>query len=119
MSDKKLENLNPFQKGQSGNPAGRPKGSKNRASIVKHWLEATESIVNPLTGEKETLSQQDIMTLAIIKKARKGDVAAYRELMDSAHGKITEHTDITSGGEPVSIPVIKWAGESENGDTDT
>jgi hypothetical protein len=95
---------------------GRPKGSKNRSTLVRQWLEASESIVNPITGEKERLTQQDIMTLAIIKKARKGDVAAYKELMDSAHGKVTDHTDITTNGNSVNIPVIKWAGENEGGE---
>ena len=28
----------PFQKGQSGNPAGRPRGSRNRASVLVHSL---------------------------------------------------------------------------------
>jgi len=82
-----------FQPGECGNPAGRPKGSRNRASIVKEWLEVMESVKNPITGLKETLQQQDIMTLALIKKARAGDVNAYKELMDSAHGKIVEKID--------------------------
>ena len=102
-----------FKKGESGNPNGRPTGTKNRSTLVREWLEATESIINPISGEKEILSQQDIMTLALIKRARKGDVSAYKELMDSAHGKITEHTDITSNGTTVSVPVIKWAGDTE------
>lgn len=29
-TEKKLRNLKPFQKGQSGNPDGRPKGSRNK-----------------------------------------------------------------------------------------
>jgi SRSO17 transposase len=33
------------------------------------------------------------MTLALIKKAREGDVNAYRELMDSAHGKQTNQIE--------------------------
>jgi hypothetical protein len=41
------------------------------------------------------------MTLALIKKAREGDVQAYKELMDSAHGKIEQKTDITSKGQKI------------------
>ncbi len=84
-----------FKKGQSGNPNGRPKGSRNRSTIVREWLECSESVTNPITGEKETLQQSDIITLALIKKARKGDVNAFKELMDSGFGKSTqtiEHT---------------------------
>ena len=33
-----------FKKGQSGNPKGRPVGSKNRSTIVKKWLETVQKI---------------------------------------------------------------------------
>ena len=85
MADK-LENLKKFEKGESGNPNGRPKGSKNRSTIARQWLEVNQSLKNPLTGEQETMSQEDLMTLALIKKAREGDVNAYKALMDSGYG---------------------------------
>ena len=84
------ENLKPFKKGQSGNPNGRPKGSRNRRTIVRKWLEAKEEIKNPITGETELVEQSDIMVLGLIKKARKGDVSAFKELMDSGYGKLME-----------------------------
>ena len=40
--DKRLENLVPFEKGQSGNPAGRPRGSKNKITILREMLEASD-----------------------------------------------------------------------------
>lgn len=82
----KLDNLKPFEKGTSGNPNGRPKGAKNRSTIARYWLEVNEHSKNPLTGQDETLSQEDLMTLAQIKKAREGDVNAYKALMDSGYG---------------------------------
>jgi hypothetical protein len=85
MADK-LENLKPFEKGESGNPNGRPKGAKNRSTIAKYWLEVNQNLKNPLTGESQTMSQEDLMTLALIKKARDGDVNAYKALMDSGYG---------------------------------
>ena len=75
-----------FPKGESGNPNGRPKGSKNRSTIARYWLEVQQSLKNPLTGQNETMSQEDLMTLALIKKAREGDVNAYKALMDSGYG---------------------------------
>ena len=80
------ENLIPYEKGQSGNPKGRPKGSKNRSTIAKKWLSVEQDLKNPLTGEKENMSQEDLMTLALIKKAREGDTQAYQKLLDSAYG---------------------------------
>jgi len=79
-----------FKAGESGNPAGRPKGTRNRSTIVREWMEAIERAKNPITGETEELSQADIATLAVLKKARSGDVNAYRELMDSAFGKVPD-----------------------------
>jgi hypothetical protein len=90
-----------FQPGESGNPNGRPKGARNRSTLVREWLEVKTKERNPITGETEELEQQDMMTLALIKKAREGDVQAYKELMDSAHGKIEQKTDITSKGQKI------------------
>ena len=81
-----LDNLNKFEKGKSGNPDGRPKGSRNRSTIARKWLETMETVKNPITGENETLSQEDLMTLAMVKKARKGNEGAYKALMDSGFG---------------------------------
>tara|TARA_R100000951_G_scaffold31675_1_gene27114 strand:+ start:1110 stop:1442 length:333 start_codon:yes stop_codon:yes gene_type:complete len=81
------ENLRPAKKGEVRNPKGKPKGTRNRSTIAREWLEVSQFITNPITGEKEKLEQQDIMTLGIIKKARDGDVNAYKALMDSAYGQ--------------------------------
>lgn len=84
-----------WQKGESGNLAGRPKGSKNRSTIAKYWLEVNQNLKNPLTGESETMSQEDLMTLALIKKAREGDVNAYKALMDSGYGAPVQQIEQT------------------------
>lgn len=85
-----------FKKGQSGNPKGRPVGSKNRSTIVKKWLETVQKSKNPISGELEDLSQEDMITLAILKKARAGDVRAYKELMDSLYGSAKETIDLNT-----------------------
>tara|TARA_B100001093_G_C26497625_1_gene871801 strand:+ start:30 stop:383 length:354 start_codon:yes stop_codon:yes gene_type:complete len=90
------ENLKPFKKGQSGNPKGRPVGSKGRSTIAKKWLETPEKFKNPITGEIEELTQEDIGTLALIKKMRSGDVRAYKELMDSGYGTAKDTVDINT-----------------------
>ena len=81
------ENIIPPKKGEVRNPNGKPKGTRNRSTIVREWLEVTQKLKNPITGENEELSQADMITLALISKARKGDVAAFKELMDSGFGK--------------------------------
>ena len=94
MADK-LNNLKKFAKGASGNPSGRPKGSKNRSTIARHWLDVNQKLKNPLTGQDEVMSQEDLMTLALIKKAREGDVNAYKALLDSGYGAPTQQIDTT------------------------
>ena len=87
------ENLKPFKKGESGNPSGRPKGSRNRSTIAKKWLNVSKVGKNPITGEEEELTQEDIMTLAQIRKAISGDTSAYKALEDSAYGAPIQQID--------------------------
>jgi hypothetical protein len=90
-----------WEKGESGNPNGRPKGAKNRSTIAKYWLEVNQKLKNPLTGAEETMSQEDLMTLALIKKAREGDVAAYKALMDSGYGAPLQQIEQTILEQPI------------------
>jgi hypothetical protein len=97
----KEDNLKPaWEKGQSGNPKGKPKGSRNRSTIAREWLEMAEKFHNPISQKDEVLEQQDIITLALINRAKDGDVSAYKELMDSAYGKAIQknETDLTVSG---------------------
>jgi len=82
-----MSNLKSWTKGQSGNPKGYKKGQKNRHTIIKRWLEVREYAENPISGEFEHLTQEELITLALIEKAREGNVYAYKALMDSAYGK--------------------------------
>ena len=84
-----------WQKGESGNPSGRPKGSRNRSTIARYWLDVEQKLKNPLTGSDETMSQEDLMTLAQIKKARDGDTTAYKALMDSTYGAPLQQVEQT------------------------
>jgi len=90
-----------WEKGESGNPKGRPKGAKGRATIARYWLEVNQNLKNPITGEQENMSQEDLMTLAIIKKARDGDVNAYKALMDSGYGAPLQQIEQTNIEQPL------------------
>lgn len=102
----KSKNLKPWEKGQSGNPEGRPKGSRNRSTIVREWLDA-----NATDGEKGKVADQ--LVRALIQTALKGNVQAFRELMDSAYGKVSEKVD--TSGPIVMMPSIKM--RMNNGET--
>ena len=92
----RIDNLIPAKKGEVRNPKGRTKGSRNRSTIVKYWLEMTKKGKNPITEMAEVLEIQDHLTLALIGKALKGDVNAYRELMDSAYGRIENNVKLNA-----------------------
>ena len=99
----RVENLKPQKAGEpSHNPLGRPKGLRNRSTIVREWLETTYKKINPITGQNETLQIQDHLVISLIGKALKGDVQAFRELFDSGHGKVSELLDVTSKGESIT-----------------
>ena len=66
-----------FKSGESGNAKGRPKGTLNRKTIAREYPAFLQEEVNSLTGIKELLSIEDMITLALIHKAKKSDVSAY------------------------------------------
>ena len=57
--------------------------------------------VNLLKGIKELLSNEDMITLALIHKAKKGDVNAYKALMDSAYGAVKQSLELTDAETPI------------------
>tara|TARA_R110002012_G_scaffold69193_6_gene179219 strand:+ start:1749 stop:2078 length:330 start_codon:yes stop_codon:yes gene_type:complete len=90
------ENLKPFEKGNTFGK-GRPKGSKNRSTIAKKWLNAMTTGINPETGEEESMTLEDRMTLAQVSKAiSTKDTAAYKAVLDSAHGQPKETVDVNA-----------------------
>jgi hypothetical protein len=91
-----VENLKPWQAGQSGNPMGKPKGALNRATILKRYLEASlkdnpSDIPFELEGK---ITVEDAIVLALIKKALSGDIAAIKEIQDTVHGKMTDSSEV-------------------------
>lgn len=80
------DNLKPFGPGNNANPNGRPKGSRNRSTILKELLDLNDNELK--------------MHLAQIKKAiESSDTSAYNAVLDSAYGKPQQQTDITTNGE--------------------
>ena len=94
-------NLKRFKKGISGNPSGRPKGSLNRKTIARIYLSYLQEEVNPLTGIKQLLSNEDMITLALFHKAKKGDVSTYKALMDSAYGAVKQSLELKEAETPI------------------
>ena len=91
VTKKQLENLVPAKKGEVRNPNGKPKGIPNAKTRYKRLLELVSKKDNPVTGEEEEFTQIELMDMAVFNKALKGDLAAYREIMDRLEGKSTQN----------------------------
>ena len=87
--------LTPFKPGQSGNPSGKKKGTKNMSTIFRELLEQEHQKKNPITGEQIEASMGTHIGLAHIKKATEGDVASASFIVDRVEGKPTQKTETT------------------------
>ena len=68
-----------FAKGQSGNPRGRPKGTKNVATT---FHEITRQLINVNeNGRARTVTKLEAIMLQLTNKAVSGDMRAMKEFM--------------------------------------
>lgn len=76
---------------KEGNTAGkgRPKGAKNRSTLLRKWLDARLKIKHPVSGKEVSVTLEDDVALSIITQARKGNVKAQALVLDSLYGKLT------------------------------
>lgn len=91
------KNLKPFKKGQDDrrNTAGRPLGVPNAATRLKRFLELVQVEENPVTGEMEELTVAERMDLMQVKSAIKGDLQAYKEILDRLEGKAKQPVEMS------------------------
>ncbi|GEM_PF-919683 len=68
-----------FQKGQSGNPKGRKKGTKNLKTDLEEEL--TGLIPVTIDGKKRKVTKQRAMVMATLAKAIKGEVKATNTIL--------------------------------------
>ena len=122
------EHLNQFSPGQSGNPAGRP--PKTVKSVISELLaNGHEPVKAPdvraiieamlaLPIEEVTRLVQDDKKPAIIRITgrrlldKSKGFEGLQTLLDRAHGKATQPTDLQSGGEAIKI-VFTQLGDRE------
>jgi hypothetical protein len=93
--------LIPFKPGHSGNPGGRPKK-----------LPITDALRRILSGHvpartPKKANGEDLVALALIKKAVGGDLRAIAEIADRTEGKPTERHEFSGpdgGPVPFELP---------------
>jgi len=89
--------LGAWQEGESGNPDGKKKGTKDRAKVLNSFLHLKVKVPNPLdaNGDKTFVDLPEIIemtvyeqtAMALIGRALSGDVRAFKEIQDTLHGK--------------------------------
>ena len=92
----------PFQKGQSGNPGGRPK------------LPPEVHEVRALAREYTIEALEGLMAIARSKKApAAARVAAYRDVIDRGHGRPTQAVEVTGKDGSPLVPRFPVKGLSD------
>ena len=88
-----IENLKPWKPGESGNPAGRPKGQRDYATIYREALIKLATLNNKTEEEIEN----EILSNALLS-ARKGDYRFYKDILDRLYGTPVSRTELTGKG---------------------
>ncbi len=65
-----------FKEGQSGNRRGRPRGSKNRKTIVREIANEAHAVTED--GQRRQRSTLELILLTLRNRAAEGDVRAFR-----------------------------------------
>ena len=92
------QNLTPFPKGISGNPAGKPKGVEHSKTRLLRLLQLVTKVRNPVTGEDEEFTIAEQLDMKIIAKAMKSDIRAYQEILDRLEGRAKQTSEIELSG---------------------
>jgi hypothetical protein len=69
-----------FKKGQSGNPGGRPKGSKSVKGVLESAL--SERVVVVENGERRSISKLEAAVKQLVNKAASGNERFMRQLLN-------------------------------------
>jgi len=95
-----------WKPGESGNPAGKPKGARHWSTIVQELLNVeTELLIQkgPYDFATEMGIPAEVITRTMIRKAVAGDVKAAAWLKDTGYGA---KVDVTSNGKKLEGLVI-------------
>jgi hypothetical protein len=69
-----------FKKGQSGNPQGRPKGSKNLPTLLSEAL--NEPVVVAENGRRRKITMRQAIIKQLVKRSATADLRAMKILLD-------------------------------------
>jgi hypothetical protein len=105
-----------FKRGQSGNPHGRPSGSKNLATLVGEAL--NEPVIVAEDGGRRKITKREAIVKQLVNRSAKADLRAMKILLDivrEIEGRIEPETveNAFSAADKKVIEQIKarWRGK--------
>src|ERR1700733_8304499 len=94
IGHKKPPKATQFKSGQSGNPGGRPKGSKNFATVIDKELNSRIPITE--NGERKRITKREAVAKQVVNKAAAGDPKAIPILLnETRYHESLQNTDLT------------------------
>lgn len=85
------QNLKPFQKGVSGNPAGRPPTSKLDERIREFLMQQIR------TNDGNQVQHLDLIMRGLLKRAAQGEPKAAALLLERGYGKVKQQIELEGG----------------------
>lgn len=104
------QNLRPWQSGQSGNPAGKPKGTKHFSTWIQEMMEDEQFVRKLANGKSKREAPVKAIVATLITKALDGDLKAIDLLAKYGYG--SRH-DITTDSQPLPAPIFGGLSVSE------
>lgn len=99
-----------FRKGQSGNPKGRAKGSRNLETILREEMDRVVTVSEG--GQRRKYTKLEIILRVMADKAATGNIAAFRELMKLLTSTLQTPAESQSAAghtDPLEIPDAVFA----------
>jgi hypothetical protein len=93
-----------FVKGQSGNPRGRPKGSKNLPTLLSEAL--NEPVVVAENGRRRKITMRQAIIKQLVKRSASADLRAMKILLDMVR-------DLEGQTEPASPETAEFSEADE------
>ena len=86
-----------FQKRRSGNPKGRPKGSKNLATLLTEALDEKVQVTED--GKRRRVTKRELVIKQLVNKSASADLRAIKQLTD-----IVERAERRAADSPAAPP---------------
>lgn len=106
-----------YQKGQSGNPNGRPRGARNRNTIVREQMNRKITLTSP-DGNSRRISTKEGIIMKQINKALQGNTDSAKWMIELSDAADAEYNEISMARETLNhddAQILKLYVKSHNG----